>query len=248
MTATETLPHWDATDVFPSLQSRELAAAREGVSAELDRLVATYDRYGVGECEPHAPSPDEIEAVEAVIDATNAVERDLDVVRAFVASYLTTDSRNGAAQGIYSALERDGATLRRLSARLSAWVAALGADSLASASPLAADHAFPLERAAARAAHLMPGPEEALYAELAVTGSSAWARLHQDVTSQLTAVVPFPDGRSESLPMTAIRGLATSSDPLVRRAASTAEIEAWPGVATACAAALNAIKGEAIVV
>jgi pepF/M3 family oligoendopeptidase len=91
----------------------------------------------------------------------------------------------------------------------------------------------------------MPGPEESLYAELAVTGSSAWARLHQDVTSQLTANVTFPDGHTETLPMTAVRGLATSGDAAARRAAFDAELAAWPGVATACAAALNAIKGEA---
>src|SRR5215207_1001507 len=88
----EALPHWDPTDVFPSLQSRELTAAREGVGADLDRLVAMYDRFGVGECEPHPPTEEEVAALEAVLDATNAVERDLDVVRAFVASYLTTDS------------------------------------------------------------------------------------------------------------------------------------------------------------
>src|SRR5262245_15496440 len=90
----------------------------------------------------------------------------------------------------------------------------------------------------------MAGPLEGLYAELAVTGSSAWARLHEDVTSQLTALVERPDG-TELLPMPAVRGLATHADPAVRRAALDAELAAWPTVATPCAAALNAIKGEA---
>src|SRR5215218_6769012 len=187
-------PRWDVTDVFPSLQSRELTAARERLGADIVRLVKLYDEHGVGEVPPHAPSDDEVAAADAVLAETNAVERQYEQLRVYVNSLVTTDSRNDAAQGLYSTLEREAATLRQLAARLAAWVAALGADALAAASPLAADHAFPLGRAAARAEHQMPGPEEALYAELSVTGSSAWARLHQDITSQLTAAVTFPDG------------------------------------------------------
>ena len=87
--------------------------------------------------------------------------------------------------------------------------------------------------------------EEGLYAELSTTGSGAWSRLQHDVTSQLTTDVEFPDGRTETLPMPAVRGLATSTDPGVRRAAYDAELRAWPTVSTPVAAALNAIKGEA---
>ena len=51
-TATDTLPHWDVSSVFPSLESRELAVAHEGVVADLARLVALYDRYDVRDGEP----------------------------------------------------------------------------------------------------------------------------------------------------------------------------------------------------
>ena len=51
-----------------------------------------------------------------------------------------------------------------------------------------------------------------------------------DVTSQLTTDVEFPDGRTETLPMPAVRGLATSTDPAVRKAAYDAEMRAWPTV------------------
>jgi pepF/M3 family oligoendopeptidase len=59
--------------------------------------------------------------------------------------------------------------------------------------------------------------------------------------------VEFPDG-PKMLPMAAIRGLATNADPRVRKAAYEAELRAWPTVAVACAAAMNAVKGEANVV
>jgi pepF/M3 family oligoendopeptidase len=90
--------------------------------------------------------------------------------------------------------------------------------------------------------------EEGLYAELAVTGSSAWARLQSDVTSQLTHELTFPDGEIERLAMPALRGLANHPDEAVRRTAFEGELVAWPRVATPVAAAMNAVKGEAVVV
>ena len=90
----------------------------------------------------------------------------------------------------------------------------------------------------------MAEAEEGLYAELSNTGSTAWQHLHSDVTSQLTELVELPDG-AERLPMAAIRGLATNEDEHVRKAAFDAEMRAWPTVAVPCAAAMNAVKGEA---
>jgi pepF/M3 family oligoendopeptidase len=128
--------------------------------------------------------------------------------------------------------------------RLAAWVAALGVDELAASSESVREHDGPLHRLALRSAHQMPQPEEHLYAELATTGSAAWNRLQRDLTSQLSATVALPSG-DVTLPMPAIRGLATDTDPPVRRAAYDAELGAWPTIEVAVAAALNAIKGEA---
>ena len=113
--------------------------------------------------------------------------------------------------------------LRPLLARLADWVSALGAEQLAEVSPEAHAHLGPLSRFAERAAHQMAESDEHLYAELTPTGSGAWGRLHADVTSQLTAVVELPDG-AQTLPMPAVRGLATDADPAVRRAAYDAEL------------------------
>ena len=127
---------------------------------------------------------------------------------------VTTDSRDEQASRRVSELEAAGARLRPLLARLADWVDALGVDALAGGQRARSrEHAGPLLRLAARAAHQMSEAEEGLYAELATTGSAAWARLHGDVTSQLDAPVALPDGRTERLPMPAVRGLATAPRP-----------------------------------
>ena len=58
---------------------------------------------------------------------------------------------------------------------------------------MAADHAYALQQADRSAAHQMPEGEESLYAELRLTGGTAWNKLHGDVTSRLTGVL---DGRT----------------------------------------------------
>jgi pepF/M3 family oligoendopeptidase len=244
-TSNATLPRWDATALYPSLTSREFAADHEGLGAEVGRLVALYDEHDVGAAEEHEPTDGEVQAFVEVLRATNEVSEAMDRLAAFTYSYVATDSRDGAAQGVLSELERHEATLRQLSARFTAWVAALGPDALRQRSDEGAEHAFALRRAGERAEHQMGPEEESLYAELRVTGSGAWERLHADVTSQLVAEVAFPDGRTETLPINAVRGLATHPDADVRRAAFDAEQAAWPTVAVPLAAAMNAIKGEA---
>jgi len=245
--AADTLPRWSVSDVHESLSARSFVDAMERSSADVSRLEALFDERSIRAIDPRTPTPDDVEACEAVLDAFNATSEEMEHLGAYIYSNVSTNTRDEQAQALLSEIETTEARARPLLARFADWVKALGPEALAAASPLAADHVGPLLRLAARAEHQMSEAEEGLYAELSTTGSSSWARLQGDVTSQLTAEVDLPTGRT-TMPMPAVRGLATDSDVAVRRAAYDAELEAWPKVATSCAAALNAIKGEANIV
>jgi pepF/M3 family oligoendopeptidase len=242
---TDQLPHWDVSAIYPSLDSRQFAIAHEGVEAGIARLVALYDRHEVRGGE-RALDDAAIAAVEEVIAATNELREDVQLLDAYIAAFVTTDATDERAQELDSTLAQQTSVLRSLSARFGAWVHALGPDELAARSPLAAEHAFPLSRAAERVAHQMPEAEEALAAKLSLTGSTAWHRLYNDVTQSITTTVHKPDGTSEVLPMSAVRGLATHADAGVREAAYRAELEAWANHAVPIAAAINGVKGEAL--
>jgi len=249
MTTTETepidLPRWSVADVHDSLESRTVNEAMERLGAEATRLVALFDEHDIRAIESRPVTADDGAAADAVIDAYNGFGDELQELGATVHATVTTDSRDEVAQSLASRLDVQEATIDPLLARLADWVHALGVDELATVSEQVAEHRGPLSRLDDRAGHQMSESDEGLYAELRTTGSGAWGRLMQDVTSQLTTDVEFPDGRTETMPMPAVRGLATSTDPLVRRAAYDAEMRAWPAVATPVAAAMNAIKGEA---
>ena len=240
------LPRWDVADIFPSLDSPAFAAAHEALGAELVRLKGLYDEHGVRGGEPHEPSPAEVAAFEDVVAATNDLLEQVRTTRAYVYAFLETDATDEAAQRTMSELDSELTELSRLTKRFEAWMAALGADRLIERSVVAADHAYPLQRAEQGAAHQMTELEEGLAADLGLTGRNAWDRLHSDLTAQLTVEVPQADGTTERLPMSVVRGLATHHVQEIRKTAYEAELEAWADVRVAVplAAAMNAIKGE----
>ena len=181
-----------------------------------------------------------------MLAATNDVLDRFARLEAFAYGHVSTDSGDEAAQALLSRLTSVEARITALRTRFDAWLGTLDLDPLIAASPAAAAHAWPLRKAARRAAHQMSEPEESLAAELGITGSSAWSRLYDDVSAGVTATVEHADGRTETLPIFAVRGLATHPDAAVREAAFRAELTAWQANATPIAAALNAIKGETL--
>ena len=238
------LPTWSVTDVHESLSSRSFVDAMERIGAQVHRLESLFDELDIRATDDVRVDPETGRRVDRAVMAFNETVADLEVLEAYVYATVSTDSRDETAQSSLSELDVLGSRVAPLLARLADFVVDHGVDALASVSDEARDHHGPLTRLAARSAHQMSEVEEGLYAELSTTGSSAWGRLQADVTSQLSIDVELPSGRTR-LPMPAVRGLASDADPLVRRAAYDAEMIAWPSVATACAAAMNAIKGEA---
>ena len=247
MTATENLPLWSVTDVHESLTSRSFVDSLERIKSDVGRLEALYDELGIRAL-PDGVSPTVDSETGSRLDRAirdfNAVVAQTEILEAYVYATVATNTRDETAQALLSEIEVAGSRITPLLARLADFVCDHNVDALSAVSSEARDHLGPLMRLAERSEHQMDESEEGLYAELSTTGSSAWGRLQSDVTSQLTVDVELPTG-TKRMPMPAVRGLATEADVAVRKAAYDAEMIAWPSVATACAAAMNAIKGEA---
>ena len=238
--ATESLPRWDLTPFYPSLDSREFAGAHESIGAGVARLTALYDTHDVRDGDAVDLDDDAIKAFEEVVKETNELQDEVRLVNAYLYAFITTDAHEDRAAAMHSQLQAQLAPLRTLSTRFAAWIARLGADELIAASQVAADHAWPLRKAEFAATHQMTEAEEGLAAELNLTGGTAWNKLHGDVSARLTGTV-----NGEELAITMIRNLAMDADPAVREAAFRAELTAWESASVPLAAAMNGIKGEA---
>ncbi|HVF12077.1 MAG TPA: M3 family oligoendopeptidase [Actinomycetota bacterium] len=238
------LPHWDMNPYFPGLDSEEFTLAYKALVERIAELGELFDSNAIRKTESLEVNETNVALLEKAIEFLNDLSEELKLVRAYIVSFVSQNSRDDVAQAKYSQLQMESVALSKLSTRFTAWVAAFDVDSLVEKSRIAKDHEFMLRRSVVSASHQMSEIEEDLYSDLVVTGARAWERLHNNVSSRLLVEVP---GKGK-LPMAAVRGLSQDPDSEVRRNAYDSELKAWASVEVPMAAALNSIKGEANVV
>jgi pepF/M3 family oligoendopeptidase len=239
----EELPRWDLSVVYPGVASPEFAAGFADVVARIEALAALFADHGVGQREPAPLDEATLATAERVVEGLNATWEAFLTLQAYLYGFVATDSRDDAAQARLSELERHAVRLRQLATRFTAWIGGIDVEALIARSPLAAAHAFPLRQAKRAATHLMSPAEEALAAELNLSAGTPWAKLHDNLTSQILVRLEV-DGEERDRPMSELRNLAVHADREVRRRAYEAELAAWAAHALPLAAAMNGIKGQ----
>ncbi len=237
------LPHWDMTPVYPALESPEFAQGFAHATQAIADLAQLFDAQHIMQ-QPSLPVNDTlVHTFETVIARYNSVLEEIHTLNAYIESFVTTNSHDTLAQAKLSELEQYGVILSQLGTRFTAWIGSLDVESLIEHSTVAHEYAFMLRRSKEKALHLMTPPEETLAAELGVTGSSAWSKLHGNLTSQITVKI-YLRGEARELPMSIIRSLASDEERETRRRAYEAELAGWKQAALPLAAAMNSIKGE----
>jgi pepF/M3 family oligoendopeptidase len=239
----QTLPHWDMTVVYPSLTSPEFAEGFQSLIQRISDLEQLFDTHNIAKREAAPLESATVQAFETVIEHYNAVLEAHRTISAYISSFVSTNSRDDEAQARLSELQQQTVRVTQLDTRFTAWIGSLDIEALIAQSSVAQDHAFMLRHEKKQAEHLMSPTEEALAAELTLSASTAWGKLHGNLTSQL--LVPFEqDGEVKHLPMSMIRNLAFEADRDVRQRAYEAEIASWERAALPLASAINSIKGE----
>jgi pepF/M3 family oligoendopeptidase len=227
--------------VYPSLESPEFAQALEGCVQKIARLSQLFDEHHIHRQDAVTIDDALIQTWETVVQQYNAVQDNARTVSIYIRCFVDTNSHDNLAQARMSELQKHTVLLAQLGMRLMAWIGSLDVEALIERSHSASEHAFVLRTMKVQAAHLMTPAEEALAAELNISGGSAWMKLHGDMTSQLMIEV---EGQSRILPMSVIRNMAYDEDRDLRRRAYEAELLGWQRVAVPLAAAINSIKGE----
>jgi pepF/M3 family oligoendopeptidase len=243
---TEPLPHWDLSNVYPGLESQAFQNALAELRTQIEALTKFADdrRLAGGATPNDAPVGD---TIGGFLDRMNAALNLYATVRAYVYSFVSTDSFNATAKRLLSEIQMLSVPIEQVSVRFQKWLGAHG-DALPAAlaqNETARAHAFFLHETVEQSRYLMSEAEEALASELELSGATAWSKLQGTICSQLT--VDFErNGQVEKLPMPALINLGTDPDEGVRRRAYEAERAAWESVKEPLAACLNGVKGAVI--
>ncbi len=242
------VPRWDLSNVYPGLESDQFEAAVQDLKMQLDEIDAFQTKHKVQKNENGAvqANADELATVlSELLDKMNRVRRLYGTLGAYIASFTTTDSFDQLARKIESEVEQYGIRLRKQEVGFRAWVGGMGSQlaQLTQRPGTLTDHAFYLQEIQEQSKYLMSPAEEALAADLSLSGSNAWTKLQNTTTSQLSVDFKL-DGKMQKLPMPALINLRTHPDGAVRQQAYEAEMAAWEKSKEIYAAALNGIKGE----
>lgn len=242
---TSKLPHWDVSVLYPSLESAEFAQGFAACIADIQSLSALFDELDISRQDARPLHDKAVSVVESVLERFGAVSEAANTMRAYITSFVSTDSRNDLALARMSEFQNQALTLSLLWTRFAAWLGGLDVEALIARSPRAAEHAFLLLRTREQATHLMSPAEEELAATLSLSGGSAWAKLHRIYSSQLSVPVQQEAGGPlVDVPMSAARNLAYHPVRGVRQTAYQNELAAWEQAAVPLAACMNGVKGE----
>lgn len=240
-------PRWDLSNVYPSLDSKQFNSAIKSFKKQLTEIEAFLKKNEKVNAKADPKKLGKIlgEAVERF----NALFLLSGTLGPYIQSFITTDSRNKEARRILSQYEQMNVQTSMLDTKFTAWVGKLGKPAIKKAvktNPSAKAHEFILLETADQAKYLMSETEEALAAELTLSGGSAFGKLQGNLTSQMTVDFEL-DGEVKKMPMPALINLRSHPDESVRRRAYEAENKAWEGVQETLAACLNGVKGETLV-
>jgi len=225
------------------LDSAAFQQALEALFQSIASLEVWFDEKEVSARPPVALDEREVQTFETALQKFDGVLRTQRTLSTYIFSFVSTDSGDALAQGTLSQLEQHASKLGLLRTRLTAWIGALDVEALIARSSVAREHAFAVRKAKRQASHLMSPPEEALAAELDLSGGTAWSKLHGTFCSQLSVEL-VREGQVQTLPMSGVRNLANDPERAVRQAAYEAELSAWQSAEVPLAAALNSIKAQ----
>ena len=237
-------PRWDLSNVYPSLESAEFKAAVEDYKKQVAALEKFF-KNKLSKTNATTKAKDLAPLAGKAIDQINRIQTLSATITPFIYSYVSTDSRNTLAKKTLSEFEQASLPMSQLMTQFTAWLGKIAPklEKVVTNNGSAAAHAFMLHEEAEQSKYLMSEPEEALAAELSLSGGNAFSKLQGTVTSQLTVDFEL-DGKTEKLTMPALINLHSHPDEDTRRRAYEAENKAWEGVKETLAACLNGVKGQ----
>jgi oligoendopeptidase F len=242
------LPHWDLSNVYSGMEADDFTSDMTQVEADIADLEAFVATHNIGR----------LDAVPADIDSTasvmgllltriNELSKLSNTLDAYIYSFLTVDSYNKLATKRQSEMEQLQVRLSKQVTRFKAWAGSLGAvlDQLCEKSDVVASHKGTIVDIVDQSRYLMSTELEDLASELQLSGGGSMWKLQGTVTSQKKMPITR-DGKTEEMPMTMIRNLASDESEAVRRHAYEMELKGWAEIKEPVAFSMNCVKGASV--
>jgi len=232
---------WSLNELYSSFDSEEFS----GDLKRVDQMIGGIQNWTEKNLISHDEADRKLEDhLRMMTDFNNLFIK----VMAFATLTSSVDVRNDTALKIVESLQEKYTDLTEPMIRFQKWVASLeNIDDYFKYSPPLKEHSFYLHDLIENSKYLLEGEVEVLIAKMSNTGSKAWSKLQDHISSTLMVDIEL-NGQSKQLPLSIVRNMAYDKDEPTRKTAYEAELKAYKKVEDYSAAALNSIKGEVITV
>ncbi|WP_207669274.1 M3 family oligoendopeptidase [Fonticella tunisiensis] len=191
---------------------------------------------------------DPVEKIEEFIKIQNEFYSLFSKLSAYTELTLSVEAKNEKALRTSDILYGKIPELTEPTSTFKKWVGSLeDIDNIIEASELLKEHRFYLKEIVRRSKYLLSDKEEVIIAKMKNTGSNAWSKLQNLLSSTLLVDITI-DGEEKHLPLPVVRNMAYDKNPEVRKSAYYAELKAYEKIEESSAACLNGIKGEVITI
>lgn len=230
---------WNLDVLYPSFDSPELERDWRELGQQIDDLKAwTAQQLN--------STDNAVAKIEQYITKLTSILQKQYRLYSFAELTASVEARNEKALQLSERVREQSVELVEPDVQFIKWLGGLpDLDQLISQSKLLEEHRFYLLEKAEKSRYLLSEKEEIILAKMKNTGSSAWTKLHEMLTSTLLVDIVL-NGEEKQLPLPVIRNMAYEKDADLRKKAYEAELAAYKKIDEASAAALNGIKGEVI--
>jgi pepF/M3 family oligoendopeptidase len=232
---------WNLDALYTSFDSPECQKDLEKWNREIGNL-KTWAQENL-----HSED-DAVPKMEAYISMLTSILQMQSRLYSFAELTASVDAKNEKALQMIEHIQDKSVELVEPGVLFQKWLGSLSnLSSLISSSRLLEEHRFFLTETAEKSKYLLSEKEEIVLAKMKNTGSNAWSKLQELLTSTLLVDITV-NGEAKQLPLPVVRNMAYEKDADLRKTAYEAELKAYKKIEESSAASLNGIKGEVITV
>jgi len=230
---------WSLNELYKSFESNEFNADMISFKNSIDLI----NEWTLKNCKTYNNPK---EKIEEYINLENKFSDLVNKLYNYAELCLSVDTKNVMANKISEKMASQLSELAKSSTIFSKWLNSIdNLKSIIESSYLLKSHSYYLFDLANNAKYLLSDVEEELMAKMKNSGSNAWSKLQNIITSSLLVDITV-DGCRTTLPLSMVRSMAYDKDSNIRKNAYEAELKSYDNIAESSSAALNGIKGEVI--
>src|SRR6056297_731070 len=227
---------WSLDSLYSGLDSEEFKQDKK----QFEKIIKELKEWDFDNVE------DKIDAAEKFIKTLKEFYQLSMKLNAFSHLTVSVNANNEKALKMIEKLEKEMVRTTKPMVNFQLWLNEIDKrDKLYQESELLDQHKYFIEELVDKSKYLLPENEEEIIAKMKQTGSSAWTKLQEKLTSNLKVPIEI-EGEKKELPLPVVRNMAYKKDPEIRRKAYNAELKTYQEIDESVAAALNGIKGEVL--